>query len=161
MGIDQSLRKTAIVINKDNTLLYHTVIHTLPIAGSNNMEDLIRRCKVISAEVHAVYSAYKPERITIEDLSYNSKGNATRDLAVLFGMIVRLLPKVQTVPPTTLKLFASGSGKADKKTMLAALEKANPTLHAIFSSYTIEGGKYDLVDAYYASKYHKEIPNGN
>ena len=58
------------------------------------------------------------------------------------------------VPPTTLKKFATGSGKADKNEMIAALP-VDVREHFNAQGYKKTTGLTDVADAYWLSTYAK------
>ena len=62
--------------------------------------------------------------VVVEGYSFSSKGNATRDLAELGGVIRYTLwrngKRWADVPPPTLKIFATGKGTCDKTAMVVA-----------------------------------------
>ena len=101
---------------------------------------------------------YKVTDIAIEGLSFGSRGDATRNLAILFGVICSRLniDNPYTVAPTSLKKFATGNGRADKKEMLANIENYNETLFTELNKLTIKAGKYDIADAFYLAKHKLE-----
>jgi Holliday junction resolvasome RuvABC endonuclease subunit len=83
---------------------------------------LLTRMRYLVAEVFAAVE--HADLVVIEGLSYGSHGSATRDLAGLWWMLadalsrrVRLYPhrRLAVVEPATLKLWATGSGRADKR----------------------------------------------
>jgi crossover junction endodeoxyribonuclease RuvC len=63
--------------------------------------------------------------VVIEHLSFGSHGSATRDLAGLWWLIVRMLDQYDmplgVVAPGTLKRWATGNGNADKREVAAAM----------------------------------------
>lgn len=96
--------------------------------------------------------------IRLEGLAFGIRGDATRDLAgLLFTIITTLKRQHPTVPvtiiaPTSLKKFATGSGKSDKKAMISAVPEATMQkfLDAKFKKTT---GLADVTDAYWLSKF--------
>ena len=65
---------------------------------------------------------------------------------------------VMAVPITTIKKFATGSGKADKKGMLSAMPE--DVLNEFRKYYVPSRGLGDLVDAYWLGKYALENKKG-
>lgn len=107
----------------------------------------------------------KIERVVFEDLAFGARGDATRNLAGLLFVLIQVLLEYNTiyglniglevVAPTSLKKFATKSGKADKTQMVAALPKdvLKQFADAKFKKTT---GLTDLADAYWLSQYEKE-----
>ena len=96
--------------------------------------------------------------VNIEGLAFGIRGDATRDLAgLLFTIVTTLRRKTTNIPvavitPTSLKKFATGSGKSDKVTMITAVPDVvmNVFLKAKYKKTT---GLYDVVDAYWLASY--------
>jgi len=147
VGIDQSFTSTALVA-------YHKGIVAHTIVTSNKNDDIYTRAAHIASGVIAFVNAHKPTTVLIEGLAFGGTGNATRNLAGLQMHIICQLRaaghSVEIVPPTTLKKFATGSGKASKVEMHAALP--NP-ISTQLSGYKKTKGLYDVVDAYWLSTY--------
>lgn len=155
MGIDQSLSCTGVVILEEKggikTVLYHEAITTEKDPDATPMADTLTRAKYIAKQLADLQLVWDPDQIVLESLSFGSVGNATRNLAILFGIIcVQLgLDDPDLVTPTSLKKYATSSGRANKKEMLAAIEQVNPELFSELNSYTIKQGKYDIADAFW------------
>lgn len=68
--------------------------------------------------------ADSPEVVAIEGYSYGSKGSSLLELAELGGVIRHLCWTAGVdwldIPPATLKVYATGHGRADKFAMLVA-----------------------------------------
>lgn len=97
------------------------------------------------------------EVINLEGLAFGMRGNATRDLAgLLFTIITTIRTRTENIEcnviaPTSLKKFATGSGKADKTAMVAAVP---PEILKCFTdkNYKKTTGLRDIVDAYWLAK---------
>lgn len=154
LGIDQSLTSTGVVVIRHtvdkNEVLYHASLQTEP-TGLSDYADVLHRANSIADRIVNIVDMYKVTDIAIEGLSFGSKGNATRNLAMLFAIICNKLNITEpyTVPPTTLKKFATGNGRADKKEVLESVKLHDVDLHSELSRLTIKAGKYDLADAYF------------
>lgn len=159
MGVDQSLTCTGICIMRD--LPVREVLHIEAIRTSkiheDIYEDVFERGKAIALRIQQLSRDWDVDHIQFEALSLGSSGNATRNLAMLLGIIITVLwEKPATVPPNTLKKYATGNGRAIKQEMLAAIEPVNPKLWEDLNNTTIAGGKYDIVDAFWAANYAME-----
>lgn len=102
--------------------------------------------------------------ICIENIGFGSTGDATRGLAGLQFLIIdefirdnedwgnpnREQPSVDLAPPTTIKKFATGNGRADKEDLFNALPDE---VKEIFGQIPKTKGRYDLTDAYFISLY--------
>lgn len=160
MGIDQSLTCTGVTITSmddmgNRKVIYSETIQTAKTHHTCPIADTLTRAHQIASRLEDIVQEFNPDWIGLENLSYGSVGNATRNLAILFGVICSTLkldaPRV--VPPTTLKKFATGNGRAGKKEMLAAIEKADSTFFNQLDKMTIKAGKYDLADAYWIARW--------
>lgn len=153
LGIDQSLTCTGLVIlNEDLELVDYRTIRT---DKTQTLED---RCVDIANNVCFFGGYHEIVGGAIEGLSFGSNTNATRDLAKLQIVITLKLrearfPDLHTVAPTTLKKFATGSGRADKEQMFQALPE---DVKEVFGKIPKTKGRYDLADAYFLAKYSKE-----
>lgn len=118
-GVDPSLTGTGIAVvasSAPHSLMTRTV-GTTPDDGP-----LLTRMRYLAAEVYAAVE--HAELVVIEGLSLRSQGSATRDLAGLWWLMVEavacrerlyLRRQVAVVAPPTLKLWATGSGRASKR----------------------------------------------
>jgi Holliday junction resolvasome RuvABC endonuclease subunit len=154
MGIDQSLNGTAVCIIENDILVDFCVIRT------NKFKDVFSRTLSIALELCEIYEKYKPNIVHIEGLAFAMRGNATRDLAGLLFTIINVMvlkhPEVQLliVPPTTLKKYATGSGKAKKEDMIACLPE-DVMKRFTDAKYKKTTGLADLADSYHLAKYKK------
>lgn len=152
LGIDQSLNGTAVCIMEDENLVDFLVIRT------DKFKDVFSRTLTIALKICEIYENYKPDIVHLEGLAFAMRGNSTRDLAGLLFTIVNILtlkyPEVKylLIPPTTLKKFATGSGKADKQMMVAALpEDIRERFKA--AGFKKTTGISDLSDSYWLASY--------
>lgn len=158
LGLDQSLTSTGVVVIRhtveSDEVIYYGALQTKP-TGLDDYADVLARANDIAERVLNIVDMYKVTDIAIEGLSFGSKGNATRNLAMLFAIICTKLQITNpyTVPPTTLKKFATGNGRADKKQVLEAVKIHNESFYDELSEMTIAAGKYDLADGYFLARY--------
>ena len=156
MGVDQSYTSCAFVIcNEDNVMLHSGIIRT------KKEVDVFERAIHISDCLTNLIKQYSVTRFHIEGLAFAMRGDATRDLAgLLFTIVTNTIvkhPMVERliIPPTTLKKFATGSGKADKSEMIAALP-IDVREHFNTQGYKKTTGLTDVADAYWLSTYTKQ-----
>lgn len=154
MGIDHSLTSTGVTVMDGDIILCSVAIATKKQTGT--CLDTIRRIREIAFRIKAIAEHYKVTHFCIEELAYNSKGNATRDVAMLFGAIAACVPINTTVPPSQLKKFATGYGAADKKQMVAAIAKTNPAMYTILTNTLVSHGRYDMADSFWLCQFEKE-----
>lgn len=119
MGIDPSLRSTGIAFRRDNEVVSFRVCPT-KLSG-------LKRLQVIRDEVSRFITFASPDIVCIEGyaLGFRGASNTLFGLGELGGVLrlmiaERGLPQV-VVPPTSLKLYATGSGSAKKDAMRSAL----------------------------------------
>ncbi len=149
LGLDQSLTCSGVVIMDEGERVYAGVITTKK-TERVGMEDVFYRTRMIAAELQALINHYKVQTVVMEGLSFGSRGNATRDLALLMGTIqanLRGFPRV--VPPPTLKKFATGNGKATKDEMVQAIAPIDPELFEQLMQTPKTKGRADIADAYW------------
>lgn len=156
MGIDHSLTSTGIVIIDGDTLLHSEAISTVKDTGE--ILDTIRRVRQIAHRIKTIAEQFNVTHFAMEELAYNAKGNATRDVAVLFGAIVACIGQCSVTPPTALKKFATGYGLADKKQMVAAVANKHAAMHQLLINTQVCQGRYDLADAFWLCQKEKENP---
>lgn len=158
LGIDQSLTSTGVCVIADidgvHTIKYAGALATEP-TGLGGYADVLNRANDIADRIENIIDLYGVNEIAIEGLSFGSVGDATRNLAILFGIICSRLniDNPYTVPPTTLKKYATGNGRAKKQDMLASIEEKDIELFEGLSKKTIKAGKYDMADAFWLSKH--------
>lgn len=154
MGIDHSLTSTGIVVIDGDTLLHSEAISTVKDTGE--ILDTIRRVRLIAHRIKTIAEQFNVTHFAIEELAYNAKGNATRDVAVLFGAIVACIGQCSVTPPTSLKKFATGYGFADKKQMVAAVANKHSAMHQLLTNTKVCQGRYDMADAFWLCQKEKE-----
>lgn len=136
LGVDPSLSSTGLAwLDTDEPEWITSRVRTLPpSAGADRLHEQARRMSRIAGEVrekvngaHGVWV----DLVVIEGLSMGSHGNATRDLAGLWWLIVRELvvrtsAELMVVAPATRAKYATGSGRASKSDVLAAVRETYP-----------------------------------
>ena len=152
LGIDLSLRSTGIcIMDNKGVLAHHEIIKT------SKDNDLYREIAFIKNTIIELIIEFKVTAVTIESLSYGSMGQATRTLAMNYGAVVTAIYEkfndilLLEVPPTTLKKFYAGSGKAKKQDMVDATPESIVELFG--ERYKKSTGLYDVIDAYALCKY--------
>jgi crossover junction endodeoxyribonuclease RuvC len=152
MGVDQSYTSTGIVVIDDGDIVDAAIVSSQP---SQTIHD---RAYHIASEVVKMATKHTPCKIVIEGLAFGMRGSATRDLAGLQFAIfqhLRFTGRVyatEIVSPTTLKKFATGSGKASKSDMKAAVSAADLIMLKSFQKVNAKQ-LADLVDAYWLATY--------
>jgi Holliday junction resolvasome RuvABC endonuclease subunit len=160
LGIDQSFTKCAYVLLDDGVLVNFGII------SSSKDEDIYQRAWGITQELLRFCHERPIDHCAIEGLAFGMRGNATRDLAGLqFCIVCALrfignLPSIEILSPTTVKKFATGSGKADKRMMVDALPEI------VRKTFELKGvkknkGLDDLADAYFIARLAGENISNN
>lgn len=103
--------------------------------------------------------------ILLEEYAFAAKGqvfNIGENGGILKLVLITNGMKFRTRAPTTIKKFATGSGRAKKEDMYASFkEETNQDLVSYFGvKHEGIGPIGDIVDAYYMCKYNWENPNG-
>lgn len=151
LSIDQSYTHCAYCVTQGKTVIDFDVFK------SDVEEDIYRRALDISLELGNVFLKHQPEQIRLEGLAFGMRGNATRDLSGLLFTIINVISHLHTfknfriLTPTHVKKVATGSGKAKKKEMIAALP---PDILKLFKDKNFKQttGLTDLADAYWISQ---------
>lgn len=184
MAIDQSLSCTAYTIYYDDkkVIVDKGVIRTGSTDAKTKYDpDVVEYCDTVMERVFHIAShlsyisrEYGVNKWVLESLSYGSVGNATRDLAILYGAITFCLMRevgaiaddIVSYAPTTLKAYArtllpeaeqtelNGKGKPikvkmNKKMMVKAVEGV--VGQDYFGDYRMSGknaGLNDLADSW-------------
>ncbi len=110
----------------------------------------------IALHIGKYIDTYSPDVIAIEGLAFGMRGNVTRDLGGLQFVIIAHLQEVKNklvdiVAPTSVKKFATGSGRAKKEDMIESLPSE---IHTYFINLGVKKttGLADLADAYWIAK---------
>lgn len=156
LGIDQSYTCTGFfVIDDKNKTIDFDVIKT------DKTDDIFQRAREIADNISSLCIRYKPIRIALEGLAFGIRGNATRDLGGLQFVIMYVLlthhPEIpcSIIAPTSLKKFATRSGKAKKQEMFDSLPEIIQQA-IIDKNFKKSTGMFDVTDAYYLAHYARE-----
>jgi Holliday junction resolvasome RuvABC endonuclease subunit len=121
--------------------------------------DVYERAAQVAQFVIDTVAKHSVVHVNLEGLAFGIRGDATRDLAgLLFTIVIALRSKAPSVtmtvvPPTTLKKFATGTGKSDKAAMIASVPAA--ILETFTDAkYKKTTGLADVCDAYWLAKYN-------
>lgn len=156
IGIDQSYTSTGYcILNNEDVIEYGTL-------SSHKSLDIHERVFNLTNDILDILSKYPDAKITIEGLAFGIRGNATRDLAGLQFVIINNIKrifnkKIDIIPPTALKKFATGSGGGKKKVTKKDMFDALPLdiQQAFKTKHKASTGLYDITDAYWLAKYFK------
>jgi Holliday junction resolvasome RuvABC endonuclease subunit len=149
LGIDQSYTGSGFcIINEACEVIEFGLIK------SDKTQTSYERALSTALQICDLIAHYNPDEVNIEGLAFGMTGNATRDLAGLLYTIVNVTklkhPSVAYVmhSPTTVKKRATGSGKAKKPEMIAALPEGlrSAILERGIKKTT---GLADIADAYF------------
>ena len=157
LGIDQSYTSCGLVLlNEEGTILNSDLFK------ADKSKDRIAQAHQISTMIGSFCLLHEPTHIYIEGLAFGMMGNVTRDLAGLQFVIINHLryrhgydEKVEIIPPTTLKKFATGKGNS-KKEILYEMLPENVKTYIDDLGVKKTTGRYDMTDAYYLAKYGVE-----
>lgn len=183
LGIDQSLSKCAFCITEEGEPKTFFLSKTGKSTVKTKRKDttyyscLHEQIEHLCGSLNKVVNTHNPDKIVFEALSFASSGNASRDLACLYGAMRYVLKthptwdgEVTEVPPTSLKSYAHGylpeslkwdgmtkakkpkKVKMDKKLMVAAARNINGD--DFLNSHNYSSGLDDLTDAFFLA--HRE-----
>lgn len=149
IGIDQSYTSTGIVVLDKNKKMIDCKILTTP-----KTDEIFKRSWDMATMVSDEIKKYHECELAIEGLAFSMRGNATRDLAGLQFTIVNkikfeLMKDILIVAPPTLKKSATGSGRAKKEEMVAALPADVLKLFTGPKNWKKSIGLTDVTDAYF------------
>jgi Holliday junction resolvasome RuvABC endonuclease subunit len=153
IGIDQSISSSGVVVMDDGVMIHHELVRLPPVKGFR--EKVVKMQSIADALV-SIAREYKADEVYIEELAYAATGDAAKDLAGLFAIILRTflfdLPEVSVnlVNPKWLKKIATKNGNAKKEMMFDALPEH---IQGIFGEYPKTKGRFDLTDAYFIAYY--------
>ena len=157
LGIDQSLTSTGVVVLDDQLSLVD-----YQIISSDPSKSVYSRSWSILQKIREMIVKHAVNYVGIEGLAMTMKGNATRSLAILQGVIVtdllfnppegNLLSQkaLEIISPSQLKKFATGNGKANKADMIKALP---PSVIEEMKKGVAKKSINDLADAYFLARY--------
>lgn len=152
IGIDQSFNHCGIVVlNKHQDIIESQVIK------SNKQNDIFDRANDVAQQLFNVCIKFNPTKIAVEGLSFNSRGNASRDLAGLqFVIINKLRTKFKNnqiiiISPQTIKKYATKRGNSKKNQLFDMLPD---DIKVYFNNLGLKksNGLLDLTDAYWCIK---------
>jgi len=147
LGLDISLTSTGLAWYSGNEINTGRICPNMP-------HEEIPRYLFILEKIFQIIERIHPEVVILEGYSYGSRGSAVYQYAELVGILKFLLHrkniKLIVVPPTTIKKFVTGSGRADKQSMSDA---AYWNWGAEFFDVEHEN---DMCDAYCLVKYYLE-----
>jgi crossover junction endodeoxyribonuclease RuvC len=152
LGIDQSYTSSGLcLVDETGTLLEFERYK------SYATMDTYARALAVALHICDYITKHKPTEIKLEGLAFGIRGNATRDLAGLIFTIINVVQmkhpgmKYKVVAPTSVKKKATGSGKAKKVDMIAALPEYIRTKFEE-SGVKKTTGLGDLADSYWISQ---------
>ena len=142
---------TGVVVVTDGEMVEFSTIKTTP------KDNMYKRSLYVGGKVNEYILKYPNHEVVLEAPAFMGKGSRVYQL---FGfhyfvatLIFRHKGNFTQVPPTTLKKFATGSGKAKKEDMFEVL----PTdiKKKFLKEHKKSTGIYDLADAYALANYEK------
>jgi Holliday junction resolvasome RuvABC endonuclease subunit len=151
LGIDQSYTSTGFCVIKDDVVIDFGKI-------KSEGDDVYSRSLFVALKIYEKMNEYDINTVCVEGLAFGIRGDATRDLAGLLFTIINIVkhknPSAQfvVVPPTTLKKFATGSGKSDKVAMIESLP-TDVRQSFLDAGYKKTTGLTDITDAYWLANY--------
>ena len=170
LAVDQSMTSSGVVVLEHmphgsggsgvSEVVHHEVIRTSKV-NDDFVLDTFERATLIGRRLNQIAEEQLPDYIVFETPSLASKGNATRTLPMLLGSLLAQMEghiskegvKLITVPPTSLKKFATGKGNCDKEAMIQAIEEHDAEMFDVVMSLPKSKGRGDLADAWHLAHY--------
>lgn len=157
LGLDQSFTSTGYCVCEGFSVIEHGVINTMK---TESPLDVFVRSNEVATAVLEIIDKHGIDVINLEGLAFMSRGNVTRNLAILQGaLVVSILASgfeedsINIVTPTSLKKFATGDGKSDKSKMFDSLPDF---IKDEISQYKKTKGRSDVTDAFFLAVYGNE-----
>jgi len=153
LGIDQSYTSSGFVVKDESG----AVVEFGTFKSARAM-DVYDRAAAVAGFIVDKAIEHGVKCVNIEGLAFGIRGDATRDLAGLLFTIVTTLRRrtsdvtLLVVPPTSLKKFATGSGKSDKAAMISSVPQ-HVLDRFIDAKYKKTTGLADICDAYWLSSF--------
>lgn len=154
IGIDQSFTNTGICIKNSDEYTFK-VHSTVP-----DKEDLLekfKRAKQIALRILEDIRDFDVTDVRLEGLAMgNIKGNSSRDLSILQGVIVTHIldhypdMPIKIITPTSVKKYATGKGNSPKDELFNCLPE---NIKEILMGYPKTKGRLDLCDAYWIANF--------
>lgn len=158
LGIDQSYTSSGLVlVDYKGIVINHNVVSTLKSGG-----DYFYRAKQASEDIRSYVESLNVDLIVgIEGLAFSLRGHTLQNLAGLQFMIINAVRdsgySIGVFTPSTVKKFATGSGKAKKEDMWEALPDKTKKM---FEKIPKSQGREDLTDAYWIAMKTKHMMEG-
>jgi Holliday junction resolvasome RuvABC endonuclease subunit len=129
VGIDPSLNGTGLAVLQGGRLTYQ---HVRLNNRSDNRATGTARLLYVAASIDEFLTLHKADTVCMEGVAMHGVGRVA-DIAELHGA-VRVVAALQgcsivTVPPSALKKYATGNGRADKQDMIAAARRRTTGAH--------------------------------
>lgn len=153
LGIDQSYTNSGYVVKDESG----AVIDFGTFKSAKAM-DVYDRAAAVAGFIVDKAVEHSVKCVNIEGLAFGIRGDATRDLAGLLFTIVTTLRRrtsditLTVIAPTSLKKFATGSGKSDKAAMISSVPK-DVLDRFTEAKYKKTTGLADLCDAYWLASF--------
>lgn len=171
IGIDYSLRCPAIAILpsqdckfEESVIEYLTSVKTAqrnvenlwgePYPEYSGFQDRIHKISHWAVEI---VTSYKTPKVFIEGYSHGSTGKhleIAENCGLLKYKLFREGVDFVTVPPTTLKKFATGKGNADKALMAQKFQELTGRNINEMLGLRSENPSSDIIDAFFLARYH-------
>ena len=120
LGIDFSLTKSGIAEMTNGKIETSTIEPNMP-------NGAMKRAIWIVDRVQEICKRQRPDVVIMEDYAFGAKGQALTQIHECVGIIKYLFIqnniKLVLIPPTTLKKFVTGSGRAKKPEMCASIKE--------------------------------------
>ena len=156
ISLDQSLTHAGWIVWEDGLIYDYGVIKT-----TNQDPDHIRIMNIVE-QLRNIIIENNVETLVLEGLSFGSISTSVRVLSGLYYSIL-IMNELEgndfvEFSPTSVKKFATGSGKAKKPDMWKALPD-NVKAKFEKTHKTIASGKYDLADGYFIGQMYLQNYN--
>ena len=134
VGLDASLTSTGYAFFLDNELVSGR-IRAKELRGAKRLDFLVER-------VEEIFSRANADFLALEGYSMGSKGSRVFHIGELGGALklvaIRRKMRILTIPPTSVKVFATGNGRAEKEDVIRGIE----------TNWGYQIDKHDMADAF-------------
>lgn len=171
-GIDYSMTNPAVCVYTGNSFSFEScqfyVMTDVNVKGTPNnvqfaphpnWDTEIERFHNISDSFYKFIDSFEPKYVGIEGYSMGSRGkvfNIAENTALLKHRLFLGNYKLDIIAPTTIKKFATNTGRADKQKMFETFNQTNSINlgQTIFNNPDkFNSPVSDIVDSYYIAKY--------
>ena len=148
VGLDLSLTSTGMSDGETNQVVHTAAGQPLEARMDRLVRGVLSFVLMGDRGAGRISSAPNADLVVIEGSSFGSRGPGHEELAALRILVRHRMWRMGVpfalVPPTTLKKYTTGDGRAAKAQMVAAVDERH---RAGLAGVKVRDGRYDMADA--------------